>query len=184
MAGDIAFIIQQIKEEKDYFKKSQLLYMLQKERNLPIKYISELLQMKASYICHIIRLNKLPDLVIDAYYSNLLSISHLFVIARLKTESQMIDIYEKALSDNLSVYQTEGLVREALHNVTDDGGEHLSKDEISKFVSAVKNQSSSVAAQIVQTRIKGKVILEIKGNVKHTSMILRALMKKITAADA
>lgn len=180
MTQDIEQSVEKIKTEKDFFVKAKLLGFLKKDKQIPLVEISQKVNLKPSYISHILRLNKLPELIIDGYYSKLISISHLFLIARLKSDDSMVELYEKILRDNLTTFQTEELVRENLYAVKTEG-EYLSKEEIQNFMEKFK-KDSRVKIKIIQTRIKGKFILEVFGNLKETSSFLREIIKLFDSA--
>lgn len=166
----------QIKLQTDFFEKAKLINYLNKEKQIPLKQISETVQVKSSYLCHILRLQKLPELVIDGYYSKLISISHLFIISRLKTDEEMIQAYEKVLSNGLTVADTENLIRELLYEVKNEG-ELIPKDQVNEFTKALENKE--IKAKVIQTRSRTKLTLEIKGSPAKTSPILMTLLKII-----
>jgi hypothetical protein len=85
MSPDVDPVIEQIKSETNFITKAKLLRFLTVDKEIKIKDISQRLSMKESYVCHILRLNKLNDMIVDGYYSKLISISHLFIISRLHT---------------------------------------------------------------------------------------------------
>jgi len=171
-------LIAQAKEEKDFINKAKLLFLLNKNEKFTIKRLSELLQIKPSYICHIIRLNRLPEIIIDGYYDKSISLSHLFIISRLKEEKEIIDIYENILTNSLTVLQTEELVREKLHQ-TKTTGSYLTGNEKDNLIGKITANQESVKVKIIQTRIKSKLIIEIKGDLEKTSQELKKLLKKI-----
>lgn len=175
-------IIQQIKEEPDFFNKAKLIQYISHEREVPIKDIASHLEMQSSYVCHIMRLNKLPPLIIDGYYSKLVSLSHLYIIARLKTQEDMIKAYETVLSDSLTALQTERLVREVLFSVS-SVGEKLSREEIEVFTENVRKGKKAVSVSILQTRIKGRVAIEVKGNLEQTTQWIRQFIAGFKAID-
>lgn len=166
-------LLEQVKNEKDFFKKAKILLKLKKEKQVPVFKISQELNLKPSYVSHILRLNKLPELIMDGYYTEAISISHLFIISRLTKEEDMVGIYEQALANNLTALQTEELVRQKLYNIKGDG-EHLTDSEQEEFIKQMNNQG--VDAKIIQSRIKGKMILEIKGNLAKTTTKIKELM--------
>ena len=172
--ADINEIIDRIKHEKDFFAKAKLIRFLQKEQQVPLREISQKIGLMPSYVSHILRLAKLPELIVDGYSSQLISISHLFIIARLKSEQDMIEIYEKALGVNLTTLEIENLVREKLYGIKNQG-EYLGQDERDDLLGKVQ-EASGATAQVVQTRIKGKIVLEIKGNLIDTTQALRRLL--------
>ena len=79
MHEDIEAIYEQIKKEENFITKAKLLRFLVVDKEIRIKDISKKIGIKESYICHILRLNKLTDMIVDGYYSKLISISHLFI---------------------------------------------------------------------------------------------------------
>jgi len=111
-------------------------------------------------------------LVIDGYYARNISLSHLFVVSRLKNKDEIIKLYEKLLSKPMTVLQTEEIVRENLYG-TKTKGEHIQKDEIKRFENFIKRDNIKV--KIIQTRIKSKCIIEIKGNLEKTYRIIKKI---------
>ncbi len=170
---EVQSLLEQVKNEKDFFKKAKILLKLKKEKQVPVFKISQELNLKPSYVSHILRLNKLPELIMDGYYTDSISISHFFIISRLTKEEDMVEIYERALSSNLTALQTEELVRQKLYNIK-NFGEHLTDSEQKEFIKQMNNQG--VDAKIIQSRIKGKMILEINGNLAKTTTKIRELI--------
>lgn len=172
-------IILQLKEEKDIFNRARLLQYLIKEKGIRNKDLALKLGIKPSYLCHLLRLNKLPPLIVDGYYSKLISMSHLLVLSRLNDEKTMTKIYEMILAGNLSVAQTEEKVREALHQIK-DGGKYVSPEKIKSLITKIKKDFPNAKIKLIQTRIKGKLIFEIKGSLKNSSFFLERIIDKLT----
>lgn len=162
MEQDVVDYIEQIKREPDYFGKTKLINFLIHQKNIRVKDLAEALQMKPSYLCHIMRLNKLSEIIMDGYYSKLISMSHLFVISLLQSQTDIMDVYEMVLRDNLTVLQTEELVRGKLHRVTSEG-EYIQEDKI-KNIKAVLKTRYNADAKVTQTRTKTKLLIEWKGS--------------------
>ncbi len=175
MDQEIDSVYTQIKESPDYFQKAKLILYLKRDKGLRVSEIGKKIGLKPSYISHILRLNHLPELVKDGYYSKLISLSHLFIISRLKTDKQIIEVYEKILSDSLSTQQTESMIREILYQLKDQGT-YLSQEERLEFAKNY-NGTDYIRTQIIQSRLKGKLIIEIKGNLEKTSEELRKIME-------
>lgn len=131
----------------------------------------------SSYICHLIRINRLPPLIIDGYYSKLITISHLFIISRIKEEKKLLNVYEKILISDFNILQTEEFVRRILYGVKTKGS-YLSEEEKDSFQHEFQKQNS-MNLKIVQTRIKSRLTIEIKGGLDQTTEKLRMLIKKI-----
>jgi len=167
-------LIERIKNEKDIFSKAKLIKHLLKEKSIKVVDLAGKLWMTSSYLCHLNRLNNLPEIVIDGYYSGLVNISHLFLISRVKEEKKLIQIYEKILSDNLTVKQTEDLIREIVYEIKNKGN-YIKKKEKEDLIYRIKNRFPDANINITQTRTKSKVMIEIKGNLEKTSKMLREL---------
>ncbi|MGB9707631.1 MAG: hypothetical protein ACPL1D_02665 [Microgenomates group bacterium] len=176
---EVEKIILQIKEEKDIFNKARLIQYLIKDKDIRIKDLSTKLGLKPSYLCHLIRLNKLPPLIIDGYYSNLISLSHLLILSRLDDKKKMAEVYEKILSDNLTVSQTEEIIRDILYQVKDNGT-YLPKQKLELLLEKIKKKFPNIRIKVIQTRIKGKLIIEIKDNLKNSSSFLEKLLNKLS----
>jgi len=169
--------IEKIKQEENFIYKAKLLKGLLDSSGLKKKEMAQKLDIKPSYVSHILRLNRLPEMVIDGYYSDLITVSHLFIISRLKDKKQMADTYEKVLIKNLTVKETEEEVREILYQIKSKGNYLKEKEElIKKF----KEKFSRVDIKIIQTRVKGKIVIEVKGNLGKTTKTIKELIKKLT----
>lgn len=162
MEQDIIDYVEQIKRESDYFGKTKLINFLVHKKNVRVKDLAAALQLKPSYLCHIMRLNKLSEIIMDGYYSKLISMSHLFVISLLQSQTDIMDIYEIVLRDNLTVLQTEEMVRKKLHGVSSDG-EYVEQIKIQNLNSKLKNVFNA-QTKVTQTRIKTKLLIEWKGS--------------------
>jgi len=162
MEQDILDYIEQIKRETDYFGKAKLVNFLIHQKHIKVKDLASALDLKPSYLCHIMRLNKLSEIIMDGYYSKLITMSHLFVLSLLHSQEDIMNVYEIVLRDGLTVLQTEDLVREKLHGIT-PGGEYIDKIKIQNSKSKLK-ESFGAETKIVQTRIKTKMIIEWKGS--------------------
>ncbi len=175
MDQGITTILAQIKSSQDYFQKAKLILFLKREKGLKVSDIARQLDLKPSYTSHLLRLNRLPDLIKDGYYSHLVSISHLFIISRLKSDKQISEAYEKVLADDLNTQQTESMVREILYQLK-DRGEYLTNQEREELAKNF-NGASGIKTKIIQSRLKAKLTIEIKGNLEKTTAELKRIMK-------
>jgi len=163
-------------DETDIFNKAKTFQQLITEKGMRVNELAKKYSIKPSYVCHILRLNRIPDMVIDGYYSKQISISHLFIISRIKDKEKLVLAYENILKKNLTIWQTEELVRELIYQIKTEG-ERLKKEESTQFINKFKEKGIDV--RIIQTRIKTKLILEIKGSLKETTGKLKELIKKL-----
>lgn len=182
MQNDFENSIAHIRQTSDIFEKAKQLNDLLKNNNLRLVDLAKKLAMKPSYVCHFLRLNRLPEIVVDGYYSSLISQSHLFIISRLKDPTAIVAAYEKILTDNLTVAQTDELVRQMLHGIKTEG-EYLSSQERDKLIETFKQNNDTIKAKIIQTRIKGKFIFEVKGSPQDTTRTLKKLIERLNATS-
>jgi len=170
--------IEQIKREIDVFIKAKLLNVLKKEKGWRVVDLSQKLNLKPSYICHLLRLNRLPEIVVDGYYNKMISKSHLFILSRLPSEKEIVKVYELILEKSLDVSKTEDIVRQIVYQIKNEG-DYLSFEEKEELVKKIESLEENIKAKVIQTRVKGKLIIEIKGSLKKTSKILRKIKKLI-----
>ncbi len=172
-------IVEKIKKEDDIFSRARLVRHLLKDKKVKVVDLAKKLGINSSYVCHINRLNRLPDIIIDAYYSKLVSVSHLFLISRIRDFKSMVEVYEKILSNGLSIQATENLLREYLYGIKPKGGYLQDKDRL-KLEAGIGKQFENVNAKILQTRVYSKLTIEIKGSLDKTSKILKELVKRLS----
>lgn len=174
MTDEVQIELTKIKQTKDPIKKARLIKTVIKNHDLRIKEIARQLAMTPSYVCHLLRLTRLSEIIIDGYYSGTVALSHLFVVSRLKNQSSALIAYEKILTNNLTVRQLEEYVREQLYNIQGRGQklqERVKQALRERYLSIDKN----LAVSIVQTRVKARLTLSIKGDPEKTSAVLEKI---------
>lgn len=178
MSDEIDSYIKQINNETDFFSKAKLIHFLIDKKGQRIVDVAKKLGIKSSYVCHILRLNKIPDLVVDGYYSKLVSLSHLFIISRLKDQEKMIQIYEVILSNGLTVLQTEEKVRDILHNIKTEGI-YINEEKRNQIIDSIQKKYPNAIVKIFQTRIKSSFKIEVKGSLSITSKIMQEIAESL-----
>lgn len=179
MVDNVASLVKQIKENGDIFLKSRLLQYLRLEKNFRVIDLAKETGYSSSYICHLLRLKKVPEAVVDGYYSKAISSSHIFILSRLNDDKQMIELYEKILSNNLTVEQTENDVRDYLYKVK-SVGDYVNRDDLKQLKSRIKEKYPGLDITVIQTRVRGKIILEIRGDLEKSSKIIKLILEKLS----
>ena len=82
------------------------------------------------------------------------------------------------LGENYTVKQTEVAVREYLYQIK-SVGKYINKESTEKLTQKIREKYPELNIQIIQTRIKGKVILEVKGDLEKSSKILKQILEKL-----
>lgn len=173
-------LLEKLRSEEDVFKVSALLHELIRDEQVPLVKVSRELGAKPSYISHLMRIKKLPSIIVDGYYSKSVSLSHLFIISRLNNVDDMIKVYEQVLAHSLPTARTEELVREILFHV-DSKGERANKQTVEALKDKFKKRG--VDLEVVQTRTKGRISLEMKGNLEVSSRFIEELMAALDFED-
>ncbi len=175
---DLSSYIRRIQQEDDVFIKATLLRILTGEYGVSIKSIAQQLKLSPSYVCNVLRILKLPDLVRDGYYSGLVSPTHLFIISRLHKEKDVIEVYEEILQQNLTTNVLEEKVRERLYNIESDG-EHISERVKNSLVDSLHTIDPALKVKVIQSRIRAKVVIELSGGLKHSTLVLEKIAHKL-----
>lgn len=165
-------------EERDIFVKHKHLEKLIREYGMSPGQIARKTNLPPSYLSHLRRLKRIPDAVADGYYTSLISPSHIFILARLKKEPEIMQAYEEILSGNLTAVEAEALVREHLYKV-DSKGDYMEVPEREKHSGQFAARYPTAELTLIQTRIKSKIIITIQGNLEKTGKILREILKKL-----
>lgn len=171
-------IFEKIAREENVFKKAKLIDELVKIHSLRVVDIAIKLNTSSTQICHWRRLLRLPELVVDGFLSETLSLTHLLILSRLKNDQEMIAAFEQVLEKDLTTLQTEELVREKLFSIKSEG-EYISTTIKDDIVKKFKDVDQEIMVNILQTRVKAKITISIKGSAKKTSTVLQKLATKI-----
>lgn len=178
LSNDLDKKIETIRLEQNILHKAKLIYELLRSEDLRLKDLAQRLNMKSPYLCHLLRLRKLPDIIMDGFYSKQISLSHLFIISRLPDKEKMIQAYEKILSESLTAKKTEEIIREMLFGIKTKG-DYIRSDEKSEFVNALTTRDKHLSAELIQSRIKSKLTIEMKGDLELTTKAMKSLMSAI-----
>lgn len=171
---DIDGLLDKIRNETDPIVKARMLVVVTREKNMPVYVVGKELNLSPAYLCNLMRVARLPEIVIDGFYSKNVSLTHLLVISRLKNDDDIVDVYEKTLQNNLPVAGVESLVRAKLYDVTSDG-KRIEPDIVMSIQDVFKKIDPTLTVEIVQTRIKARVSITVKGNMAKTTQALQKL---------
>ncbi len=171
-------LLKQFVTETDVFIKSKLLESLIRDAGMRVGDIAQSTNLKPSYLSHLRRIARIPDSVYDGYYNNLISASHLFILSRLKNDKDIVAAYEKILENNLSAVATEILIREKLYGIKKKG-EYLSAEEKKRLVQHISDEYGGAELDIMQSRIKSKIMITLKGDLDKTGRALRKILEKL-----
>lgn len=177
MRVDIDSILQSISIETDPIVQSKLIINAVREGIRPVQ-IAKKLKRTPSHISHLIRLQKLPPVIINGFYDKTISLGHLFNISRLEKESDMMHIFENVLSKSISTNQTERLVSSIISEDTsnDTKVKKEVRDHIVDFFSHIDKQ---ITATIHQTRRSARIEIQVNGKLSVTNEILNKIKSEL-----
>ncbi|MCL6296604.1 ParB/RepB/Spo0J family partition protein [Jejuia spongiicola] len=104
------------------------------EINLTQEQMSERVGKKRSTIANYLRLLKLDPIIQTGMRDGFISMGHGRALITIEDQSIQLDIYEKILSDKLSVRETEGLVRNFNANETLAPEKKDEEEDVPKFI--------------------------------------------------
>ncbi|OGK30155.1 hypothetical protein A3B02_01680 [Candidatus Roizmanbacteria bacterium RIFCSPLOWO2_01_FULL_42_14] len=168
--------ITRFQHEQDIFAKAKILHFLVKEKRYPMKFVASRISLSSSYICNLLRILKLPDLVKDGYYSGQISPTHLFILARLKDQESMIRTYEEVLQGDYSTIRLEERVREQLYHI-ETKGVYATSTLVTALQKKFMLLDESIKVKIIQSRVRAKIIIEMQGNLDDTTKILKKVLQ-------
>lgn len=181
MRVNVEEVLQKIHEEQDPIVQCEL---IDRAVNVGIRVIqiAHELDISSSYVSHLRRLKKLPEVIIDGYYDKTVSLSHLFILARLSDPQEMIKLYETVLTQNLSANQAERKVFE-LQSGKKIVGKKLPKEWFAAFEKELIRLHPLLTASTAQTRRSGQILITFKGNLEQTSAIFEKI-KHVLETDS
>src|SRR3989338_1720136 len=170
-------LIYQLTTEHDIFKKARVVDVLRTEYDLRLPEIASHINKLPSYISHVHRLLRLPQLVVDGYYSKQISATHLMILSRLQTTAEIEEAYEEVLTNNLTSTQTELVVRRMKYDVESDS-KNISPDELKKTEILLQDKLQG-KVRILQSQVRSKIVIERRGPASQTSAFIREIVNKL-----
>src|SRR3989338_3922033 len=134
MSDQEDLLLQSLHKTEDPISRASILKNLHSRHGVSTKQLAKEMSVSEPYISSLMRLLKLPDLVIDGYYSKQISQTHLLVLSRLDMESQVTRAYEEVLTHNLSTVATDDLVRTMKYGVKSDRNDSASPEIKQKII--------------------------------------------------
>lgn len=166
-----------IQNEGDPIKKAQLFKNLHDEHDVPYGLLAKELEVSPAYISNYLRLLRLPSLVLDGYYAESISLTHLFILSRIKDEDGVISLYEQVLAHEMSALDLEEAVRNILYATVSEG-DPIATPIKAAIIRKFKALLPDADIKVIQTRVKSKVVIEVKGNRLKTNEFLRKLSEE------
>ncbi len=146
------------------------------EIQLTQEQMSERVGKKRSTIANYLRLLKLDPIIQTGMRDGFLSMGHGRAIINIEDQSHQLDIYEKILSDKLSVRDTESLVKN-YHNISE--AKVTAKPELPNFVKNSVKEFSEYFGQKISVKVSknGKGTISIPFHSEEDFNRIKKLVK-------
>lgn len=171
-------LVELILKTDDPIEKGRFLKKLREESNLRITEIASLTDYTPSHVTNLVRLCKLPDLILDGYYAGDIKYTHLLLLSRLPDENSMKRVYEKILSENITTAELQDIVRYEIHGIATEG-EKVQQEVVNNISNSFKQIDQDISVNVIQTKVQATIIMKVKGNNKKTSSTLMKIAKRI-----
>lgn len=137
-------------------------------------------------VSNTIRLLSLPDAIKDALVAGVITEGHVRPLLSLGETKLMLDVFKTILRDNYTVRQTEELARKVKGEIQKKEPtsvkDHLYIPEQDQYAMEIKEMLNANTVKIEQSRIKARVVIEVKGKPEETTEKIKAIHKALTQA--
>lgn len=159
---------------------------LKEEFGLSWSEIARKIAKSVAYVINSVNLLKLPDALKDGLLSGLITEGHARALGGIEDTRLTIEAYKTVLKEKASVRRAEEigrLIKESTRANDQEGEFVLKKEELKETISKIKDAFSPypVNIEILHTRVRGRMSLELRGNIKTTKKFLQKANKKLAA---
>ena len=156
----IALIENLQREDLNPIEESEGIQLLIDKYNLTQEEVSERLSKSRSAIANSLRLLKLPQKVKEYIGENLISPGHAKCILALEDEEKIIEIADLIIKENLSVRETESLVKKLKNKSSSQKKQSKKRDIFYDEVELALSESLGRKIQITAVKDKGSIKIE------------------------
>lgn len=156
----IALIENLQREDLNPIEESEGIQLLIDKYNLTQEEVSERLSKSRSAIANSLRLLKLPQKVKEYIGKNLISPGHAKCILALEDEEKIIEIADLIIKENLSVRETEALVKKLKSKSSSQKKQSKKRDIFYDEVELALSESLGRKIQIAAVKDKGSIKIE------------------------
>ncbi|MDP2860953.1 MAG: ParB/RepB/Spo0J family partition protein [bacterium] len=162
-------------------ERAQAYKRLMEEFGMGNSEIAERVGKSPAYISNSLRLLTLPEALQDALLSGIVTEGHVRALAAIEDQGQMIEALKEIIKDNSSVRRAEELARiyKSRSNTQGQAKEALIHTDEIVIIEKEIEKMLGAKAKILQSRIQTKVVILIKGEIAHTTEIIKRLQKAI-----
>lgn len=176
------------REDLNPIERAQAYKRLIDEFGISVTEVAKRVGKSLPYISNSIRLLTLPDAIKDALAAGVITEGHVRPLISIGDQKLMLQAFKRILVEGISVRGAEEVARQ-LKSEVQKKEPHKKKDklylpeleEMSKRIMEIRGYTG---VRIDQSRIRAKVIFEIKGDENETKNKLEDLFKRLTEEEA
>ncbi len=169
----IALIENLQREDLNPMEQAYALHRLQNELDISHDQLAARLGKSRPQLTNILRLTRLPEKIRELVEDNTLSSGHARALLAVKDEQQLTELCQKIISKNLSVRQTEDLVKKAIEMKPRNCKSQVSRNSACRVLEKrIKEKlNNAVQVSLKGDEKKGQVILKYKNNKELKSLL-------------
>ena len=172
------------REDLNPVERAQAYKRLIDEFNISVTEVAKRVGKSLPYISNTIRLLTLPDAIKDALAAGVITEGHVRPLISIGDQKLMLQAFKRILVEGISVRGAEEVARQ-LKSEVQKKEPHKKRDkiylpELEEMGKKVMMSRGYTGVRIDQSRVKAKVLIEIKGDENETKEKLEDLFKRLT----
>src|SRR3990167_4749019 len=171
------------REDLNPIERAQAYKRLIDEFNISVTEVAKRVGKSLPYISNSIRLLTLPDAIKDALAAGVITEGHVRPLISIGDPKLMLQAFKRILVDGISVRGAEEVARQVKSEIQQKEP-HRKRDkiylpELEEMGKKVMETRGYSRVQVDQSRIKARIIIEVKGDPSHTTPWLNNLSDKL-----
>lgn len=175
------------REDLNPIERAQAYKRLIDEFGLGTNDVARKVGKSAPTISNTIRLLSLPDAIKDALVAGVITEGHVRPLISLGDANLMLDLFKRILRENSTVRQTEEEARKVKGEIQKKEPrtvvDRLWIPELDELAKKIQRVFGLTKATIYQSRNKGKIVIELNGDVEVTGPVIKKICDKLLARE-
>lgn len=171
------------REDLNPIERSQAYKRLIDDFGLSVTEVAKRVGKSLPYISNSIRLLTLPDAIKDALAAGVITEGHVRPLISIGDPRLMLQAFKKILVDGISVRGAEEVARQ-LKSEVQMKEPHKKRDKIyipeqEEMAKQLVEKKGFSRVRFDQSRVKGRIVIEVKGNEEETGPILKEIYNRL-----
>lgn len=175
------------REDLNPIERAQAYKRLIDEFGLGTNDVARKVGKSAPTISNTIRLLSLPDAIKDALVAGVITEGHVRPLISLGDANLMLDLFKRILRENSTVRQTEEEARKLKGEIQKKEPrtvvDRLWIPELDELAKKIQKAFGLTKVIIYQSRNKGRIVIEVNGDVEVTGPVIKKICGKLLALE-